>query len=426
VEGNTRGLGWQVSFPPSGSLGVGRFGVGRLLVMAIVTALVASACTAPPPEPRPRPPAAPRIEPPLHTAGEHIIDRNGQSVRLLSIGIHGMEIGNGLPSAEERARTGCSGWRAPEPDTYANVERFGFNAVRLAISWANLEALPPLGRTEIGLSHRWNGQYLAALDAAVRGFTGRGIAVVLDMHQLKWSPAFQSIPSGEDSVYCQGAGMPAWLYPDAARESVQSAKCDFLANRTDAAAPLASVQDGFAQVWRMIASRYASDPLVIGADILNEPYYNNQCVPPNFPLDDFYARMGAVIRTANPKLLLILEDSQFDGSGGFALTKRPPFADAVYSNHVYGSSWEPDARQKVQTFKARAAEFDMPGWIGEFNRFGKPTPAPPDWERQLEAMMSFCKANRISWSYWAYSGSDPIVGADGTNIELLRVLQYGF
>jgi hypothetical protein len=370
---------------------------------------------------------APRITGWLRTTGATIVDGQGNDVRLLSIGIHGLEIGNGLPTAQERARSGCVGWRAPLPPTYAAVHQSGFNSVRLAVSWANLEPTPPTIGPNGALEHHWNKPYVEAIDATIAGFRSQGIAVVLDMHQRKWSPAFEQIPNGA-RVTCQGAGMPAWLYPGQSSSQLQDAKCAFFANTSPIPLPIPSVQDGFADAWTFLARRYVDDPAVVGADVLNEPYGNSGCMGPALRLDDLYAKIGAAIRQANPKLMLIFEDSQYSASNSYGMTRRPPFANEVYSFHIYGPAWTPDGQRVTQAFVARAAAFGMPGWIGEFNRFGKPTAPPAGWNGQLQDMLTYCRQQGVGWSYWAYNGSDPLVDqkTDQVNLKLLDALRTGF
>ena len=79
---------------------------------------------------------------------------------------------------------------------------------------------------------------------------------------------------------------------------------------------------------------------------------------------------------------------------------------------------------------ARATQWHLPLWIGEFNRFGKATmkSAPPDWTQQLAQMLTYARAHDTSWAYWGYNGTDPIADPSDhlANPELLRLLQAGF
>jgi endoglycosylceramidase len=337
-----------------------------------------------------------------------------------------MSVGAGLPSKESLAQTGCQGWQAPGAGEYRAVAGLGFNSVRLAVSWANLEPVPPAtvgGR----IVHRYNQPYLQVLDNIIRSYGEVGVAVVLDMQQYKWSPAFKDITT-KRGTHCQGSGMPTWLYPNALSESYLQAKCDFWADRAEFGSPLTSPQSGFVDLWRFLAHRYASDDTVVAADVLNEPYAVGPCKDPStLNLNAFYERVGAAIRSVNPDIVLIFEDSQYNPSGRYALTGPPTFANKVYSFHLYTPNWEPLGKAMARVYLARAKRFDMPIWIGEFNRFGQPDAAPPDWPEQLQEMLRFCKSNEIGWNYWAYRGVDPLVdpGTDTPRVPLVPTLQSG-
>ena len=90
--------------------------------------------------------------------------------------------------------TGCDGWVAPSQADADSMADAGFNSVRLAFSWANLEPKPTPPAADGSLRHVYDQRYLAALDDAVHAFTSRGMAVTLDLHQVRWSPAFKDLP----------------------------------------------------------------------------------------------------------------------------------------------------------------------------------------------------------------------------------------
>ncbi len=399
---------------------------GRAAALALPLALVAAACTHEPSQILQR--RAPRIVGPLHTQGRAFVDATGKKVRLLGVGSRNMAPGSGYPAKVSMAATGCPGWMAPSAEEYSTVARLGFNSVRLAVSWANLEPSPP---TIVGgaiVHHAWNLPYLKVLDDVVRSYTDVGIAVVVSMQQYKWSPAFRNVVT-KQGVQCSGLGMPTWLYPNAAEEDSQVATCDFFGDRPEPGAPLPSPQAGFLAAWRLLAARYASNPMVVGADVLNEPYATRPCrYPASLHLDALYARAGSAIRSENPHVTLFFEDSQYDPEGHYGLAARPSFGNEAYSFHLYTTDWNPNGLSVMQAFLARARALDLPVWIGEFNRFGQPLSAPPDWPEQLRQMLAYCRANDVSWDYWAYRGVDPLVDIHTHQplLPLVPVLQEGY
>lgn len=350
--------------------------------------------------------AAERIHGPLRTEGSRILDRDGEPVRFLGVGVPGMN------------RT-VNGWFEPTPETYDEVAGWGFNSVRVTITWANLEPFPPVRNTDGSVTHRWDQAYLAALDGIVQEFARRDVAVILVMNQWHWSPAFRFEEAGR---VVWGKGMPAWLYAEHMPLTASRAKASFFANE-------GRVWEGFAEAWKLVASRYEGNRAVVGFDVFNEPYYGGSGLPgpDSIPLDAFYREIGAAIRSVNSSALLIFEDTQFRGEAVFGLHAPPPFEGVVYSFHLYTPTWEPDGLERTRAYLDRARRWSVPIWIGEFNRFGSGDSALGEWAPPLLDMLAFCRANEIGWTYWAYQGPDGLkTKNEGANVELVRALESGF
>jgi endoglycosylceramidase len=360
-----------------------------------------------------------RLHPPLKTRGGAIVDARGRVVRLLGVTFTQLAPGRGQSSRQ--TGSGCTGWTPIPHAAYDNIEKWGFNFVRLAISWANLEPYRSVRLSPIEL-HHWNERYLRAVDAAVRQFTSRGIGVMLEMSQDFWSPAFDRYPGSP----CPGRGMPAWLYEGTRMNTVVKAKIAFFRNHQH-------VQEGLATAWRVLAGRYVHNPLVIGADMLNEPYLGlHRMSREDMRLGLVYEKLGSAIRQANPNMLLTFQDSQDVGEGNpLALKGPPPFANVVYQFHLYKHKWKPDGIDRMQRFERRARKWGVPLFMGEFNAFkyGRQKKGPaPNWKRDTNELMAYCKNGGISWAFFAYSGGNSMVipGTHTPKPGLLPVLQGGF
>jgi hypothetical protein len=357
----------------------------------------------------------------LHTEGTRIVDEAGRTVRFAGVDVSGMGHGWGSPIAGD-GRHGCASWEPPTAAEIHNIHRWGFNVVRLSFSWANLQPVRPRGR-----ARGFNVAYVQALQRTVRGFTRRGIAVVLEMAQSHWSPAF-GVP-GAHHMKC-GVGMPPWLYgaPAAAAFSESSgdltigqAKRDFFANRGD-------VQAAYAAAWRFVARRFAGNRLVVGADMVNEPFTLSAFPTSELRLGRLYARVGRAIRRVNPNLLLIFQDSQFKGPQSLALRRPPPLQNVVYTFHLYRSSWRSEARPMVRAYLTRARRWGVPLWISEFDAFGYASPrgGSPTWAGDLRAMLRFCKRNGIGWSEFSYANRWLLQpGTERAKPGLISILRSG-
>jgi hypothetical protein len=351
-----------------------------------------------------------------------MVDATGSVIRLFGIDVTGLGKGIGLPDKQGVAATGCPGWQAPDQATLSDVVKFGFNVIRLPITWANLEPNPPSRGADGRPVHTYDQTYLAAVDSAVHAFTSRGIAVIIEMAQSHWSPAFTDIPQANSTIKCQGVGMPIWLYPHPTIETEIQARQDFFSN-------VADVQQGYVDVWKLIAQRYASNPMVIAGDMMNEPYTKGHIAPADLRLNALYQKLGSAIRSVDPHLVLIFQDSKADPNGDFGLRSAPEFANEIYSFHLYVDNWNPEGLELAQSYLDRASSWNVPLLIGEFDAFGYASPygAPATWRQSLQEMMAWCSAHSVSWSLFTYADRWVLQpGTDQPRPDLLPTLAAGW
>ncbi len=398
------------------------------------TTPAAPATTTPATTPDGAPSPTPSLGPPvhditgwLHVVGTSLATEQDDAVRLISILVPGLNRGAGSPDRIGK----CPGWQPPPSDAYTDIPKLGFNSVRLGIAWANLEPTPPTRDGGGRLVHHYDAAYLKAVDAAVRGFASNGVAVIIDMVQVRWSPAFQNIQLPRGNVYRCGVGMPAWLYPNGGGVTQMVA-----AERAFFADP--SQWAGLMDAWTFLARRYARQPMVVGADILNEPYDmlvvhypgTEGLTPRVLGLRRFYETVGSAIHAANPNLLLVYEDKRVGANGAStALTGRPDLPNAVYSVHMYPPTWDGASGQPLLAFyAARAAAWDTPIWLGEFSAFGftSPTGPSPNWASDLRAFLTYCRDHDVGWTIASYSSSRLLIrGTTTPKPEIVAILRAG-
>jgi Cellulase (glycosyl hydrolase family 5) len=395
LAGGASPIGWGAASSPTAAP-VARPDSGRVAANVVVASRQREKNPGTPEARVPERPEVHRIQGWLHTVGTDIVDARGRVVRFAGIDVSGM--GHGWGSAIPRdGRNGCPGWEPPTPAEYANVRHWGFNVVRLSFSWANLEPTAPRGN-----DHTYNLAYVRAIQREVTGFTSRGVAVVLEMAQSNWSPAFAV--RGANHLKC-GVGMPLWLYGaspgslggSSGGPTIGEAKRAFFANR-------GNVQAGYAAAWRFLVRRFAHNHLVVGADMMNEPFALGAFPTSRLHLARLYARVGRAIRGADPHLLLIFQDSRFLGPRSLVLRGPPSLPNVVYTFHLYRSSWG-EARPMVRTYLRRARAWGVPLWISEFDAFhyASPHSAGPAWRSNLRAMLAFCRRGGIGWSEFSYA-----------------------
>src|SRR6478735_3386034 len=181
----------------------------------------------------------PAINLPLHTTGTDsvIYDAANRPVRLIGFNWSGTEQGGRNDYAKVPDACG-SVWRTPSDgingvyfdNMYQVVRDWGYNVIRLPISWNNLEPVAPVWSASLNrYVHTFNAAYVNDLKSMVTRARQAGLGVILDMHQDFWSPALHKVTNWDGSAgYCEGVGMPRWLDPsiDAKVATIQSQ--DFL------------------------------------------------------------------------------------------------------------------------------------------------------------------------------------------------------
>jgi hypothetical protein len=186
--------------------------------------------------------APPTLEPLDLTAdGPWLRDRMGRVVLLRGITLSALERGRYVGEVD-----------GPAKADFQELERLGFNVVRVFLSWPSLEPVP--GELRLG--------YLVErVNPIVRLAAQHGMVVILTLHQRGWSRCFPD-----------GLGLPLWSCADrdvaAEPGGLAAAACELFEGggglRND-------IGLHFISVWQSIAEFYAADRRVIGFDLLEEP-----------------------------------------------------------------------------------------------------------------------------------------------------------
>jgi len=349
----------------------------------------------------------------LHTEPDstNIYDYNGNVVHLQGVNVDGLDFGTG---SSMRNPDSCrKGWSI-QRTSFVNVASWGFNSVRIPISWENLEPTPPSLATNGTWIHHWNIPYLNELDLVVGEFEKTHIAVIFDFAQVDVSPAFQQAPEKVQGGECEGWGNPTWLYssitsPTTGQE-LATAMCNFFNDLSMVGDMSPLPIEAMEAAEGMLASRYANSPTVIGIDMFNEPWFDSSCgslTSEGGLLTSFYTKMGQVIAAENPHLLLIFEDTTPGLMHGAPILKSAPsVANAVYEFHIYTSTWT-TAQPYVHAFLNNADGWGVPIWMGEFDAFeagctGINCKLDPNWQADTQSMLTFCNLVGINWAYFSY------------------------
>ena len=237
----------------------------------------------------------------FHTQGSSILDANNQVVRITGINWFGLETANYAPHGL---------WARSLAALMDEIQSLGYNTIRLPYSSELFDA----GSTPNGIDFTQNPDLLGLtgpqiMDKVVAAAGARGIRIILDRHR-------------PDS----GAQSALW-YTSAYPES------------------------RWISDWTMLATHYANNPTVIGADLHNEPH-DPASWGDGYMSTDWRAaaeRAGNAILAVNPNWLIVVEGIQtyngdsywWGGNVEGAATAPVQLSVAnrlVYSAHDYPSS----------------------------------------------------------------------------------------
>lgn len=153
-----------------------------------------------------------------------------------------------------------------DEDFFKKYAAHGFNIIRLAVTWANLEPSPGC----------YNESYLESIDGIFSLAEKYGVYILIDMHQDLFSgyggvgagdgaPEWASLTDGNTPKEHKFVWIEGYLWG----KWVHSAFDHFWKNDKVCGRGL---QDRFADLWQMLARRYGDSPALFGFDLFNEPF----------------------------------------------------------------------------------------------------------------------------------------------------------
>lgn len=295
---------------------------------------------------------------------------------------------------------GMGNWQAHTFEDYWLMKSWGFNLVRLPISWNLIEP-------EHGF---FDQSYLAIIQRDIEWAKQLGFYVVLDMHHWKWSPYFTYAGGNRN-------GMPIWLVNgyDNSEEGMNEAISDFwlgkAPNGTEATPGNPSMQDRYIEVWKHLAKRFADESAIGAYDLFNEPPQGSVLTASEVTsyLYPFYERLISEIRKLDDNHILIYENL----AGCTTRTARPlNYSNVIFSFHFYrdsslaNKSYSGNILELENEFVERywnlpernpIKNWNLPIWIGEFGS------SEELWVRDTVKILG---SYSLGWAWWAYYKSD--------------------
>jgi endoglucanase len=325
------------------------------------------------------------IATPLSTSGRFIVDAQGNRVRLAGVNWYGASEDYGVPVGLDTVQ------RDQLAETIAG---FGFNCVRFPFSvWMTQQTAPVPDQYLAANSDLSGSTPIEVYDACITSLTGAGLMVIPNCHLLDFGWC------------CVDQDYNGLWFNDRWTTEI------------------------FTATWQAIVKRYASNPLVVGMDVKNEPrpaMVGGHVLSPTWgsgAQTDFgamYSTIGNVILELNPHLLIICEGlgyaAHLEGVASHPVKLAQP-NKVVYSMHDY-SGYHPQGQTEAAYAQAMnqaggylLSQNIAPLWIGEFGATvsSLASAGSASWWANIQAWLA---ANDVDWCWWALNpthgkSSDP-------------------
>jgi endoglucanase len=309
----------------------------------------------------------------VHTQGRHFVGPDGHPFIIKGISLGNWLVPEGYMFKFHRAlspRQIDAVFRHLTGD--AQTDRFWQDFRDTYVTQADIDFLAAAGFTTLRVPLHWalflhdtdppqfTGPGDALLDRLIAWCRHAGLHVILDLH---------AAPGGQTGVnHDDGVGYPLTFYvPRYRRETIA--------------------------LWSHLAARYATNPTVLGYDLLNEPispYADEDTLNPR--LEDFYHDIATAIRAVDPNHILFLEGAQW--SSNFSVFGRPFAQNIAYSYHMF---WASPTRASIARMLDFSNANDVPLLLGET---GELNDSWDDRFRKLHEKYS------VAWSFWTFKTMD--------------------
>ena len=281
------------------------------------------------------------------------------------------------------------------PEIFQQFSKWGFNCIRLGIIWDGLEPEPG----------KYNEEYLLEIDKRIQWAGENGIYVFLDMHQDLYGSKFSD---GAPEWATLDEGQPhytgaVWSDSYLISPAVLTAFDNFWKNAP--AADGIGLQDHYANLWKHIAQRYATNTTIIGYNIMNEPF------------------MGTSANKAMPQMLMAYAQVLVEETG-----QEPPSVEELTA--MWGAE---ESRTEALNLIASKERFSkVVDAVYELNSDFEKNQLQPFYQKVADSIREVDK-NHILFlehSYFSNTGVasaiEPTKLADGSTDPLVAYAAHGY
>jgi endoglycosylceramidase len=281
-------------------------------------------------------------------------------------------------------------------DDAASMRHYGFNLVRVPLSWSAIEPMPGQFATD----------YLDRVAAVVDLLRAQNVRVLLDFHE-----------DGFSKEICED-GAPLWAIdpppPPLPGGPVAGPDC-----HTSSAALAAfssffddanMLEERFAEMVQQVALRFKDDQDVIAYELFNEPITSDDQALA------FHTKVANALRAVDRKKLFVFEPPATRNFTDSALVSPKPFpvAGGVYAVHIYtaifghdtqlmNGTYPPLLQASISGARDEATAWGTPLMVTEFG-LGPQTTNATQW---IGHALDDLDAVGASWTWWHWKDPSP-------------------
>jgi endoglycosylceramidase len=340
---------------------------------------------------------------PLRASGRYFLDPDGRVILLRGANLAG---NSKLPPFQTY----------DDPTALDRLAAQGMNAIRLLFIWEAFEPDPGL----------YDEAYLARMVAVAREAWARGLYVIVDIHQDGFSrhlcrgcgsgfPHWTISPHASKVRPDNGPGCKPWVFYQVTDPSMHRSLADFYADAHGARTRYLLMLD-------RVAGAFATVPGVIGYDLMNEPWGDEET-----EIAPLYRDGAATVRARHPTAILFLAGHATTGDGSQSRLPRPEFDNIAYAPHYYKpivivrNGWYGSTagiERGFRNMEAKAHEWDVPLFLGEFG-VGADAYRAGDYVAYLYDRLDQGFSSGAQWNYSPFWDE---VRKDGWNAEDYNIL----
>jgi endoglycosylceramidase len=338
----------------------------------------------------------------LHIDGRFFRDDQGRAVIL-----RGINVTNDMKVPPSRGIN--------DPSELDILPTLGFNMIRLVFTWETYEPQP--GQYD----EAYLDYYASIVDAAWK----RGVYTLVDFHQDIFSryvakgcgcgfPAWAVSPDHPAAIPDNGPNCENWTMIGISSADMHDSWRDFYAER-------AGVRTRFVMLWERLAARFADHPGVIGYDIINEPWGDE-----NLEIVPLYEDTAKAILKHDAKANIFVEPTLLAGMGVPSVMRRPDIKNLVFAPHFYDPQvWFLKMYSGLSimdatlcNMKVTADRWNAPLFIGEFGV----EPSVLNALLYMDDIYDLLNTHLTSATQWNYTPNWTDEAKDGWNMKDLSIV----